>query len=123
MGAGAPSLRPATRVLASVVRGWQTRTMTSCPSAGSWLIVWTSRRRRAAVKPAAPRAGRPFADAEIDGVVYGGLRAQRFPFLVVLLLVVLLGLGVLVVNVQRRDHPIDEDRVRNCPGVVRGLCA
>ncbi|KAA1251662.1 hypothetical protein F0Q45_03370 [Mycobacterium simiae] len=44
------------------------------------------------------QAGQPFGDAEVVGVVDGGFGAQRHP-----LLVILLDLGGLVVDVQRRD--------------------
>ena len=55
--------------------------------------------------PQVEQVGQPFGYAEVMWVVDGGLGAQRSP-----LLVVLLDLGVLVVDVQRRrdalgDHP------------------
>src|SRR5437868_11631049 len=43
-------------------------------------------------------------DAEVAGVVDGGLGPQRLAFLVVLL-----DFRVLVVDVQRRDHALGED--------------
>ena len=63
--------------------------------------------------PQGGQAGQPFGDAEVVRVVDRGLGAQRSP-----LLVVLLDLGVLVVDVQRRDDPVGDD-----PGAepARGL--
>ena len=95
--------------------------MTSWPSAGSWLIFWTSRRRRAAVKPAARSAGRFCSRLPMPkspGVVDGGLGPQRLPFLVVLL-----DLRVLVIDVQRRDHPVGEDPGAELPGRRAGSLA
>ena len=54
----------------------------------------------------------PFADAEVAGVVDGGLGAQGAAFLVILL-----DPRVLVVDVQRRRHASVNTRVRNRPGV------
>ncbi len=50
--------RPAVRVPAAVMTGAVMAVIAAAPSAGSWLIFWTSSRRRLAVKPACRSAGR-----------------------------------------------------------------
>ena len=54
--------------------------------------------------PKGRQISKPFADPEVARLVDGGLRSQPTAFLVVLL-----DLGVLVVNVQRRPHPFGQD--------------
>ena len=54
----------------------------------------------------------PLADAEVARVVDGGLGAKRAAFLVVLL-----DAGVLVVDVQRRNHAVGQDAGAEAPGV------
>ena len=74
---------------------------------GSWLIRWTSRRRRLAEKPTSRSAGRlcsrlPMPKSRVSLMVVSVRRADSF-------LVVLLDAGRLVVDVQRRDDAVGED--------------
>jgi hypothetical protein len=78
----------------------------SSPIAQSWLIRWTSRRRRLASKPILRRAGRffePPTDGEVAGVVDGGLGAKGLPFLVVLL-----DSRALVIDVERGHDAVGD---------------
>src|SRR4051812_5693380 len=78
----------------------------SSPMAQSWLIRWTSRRRRLASKPTRRKAGKlssrlPMPKSRVSLIVVSVRRARPS-------LWYLLDPGMLVVDVQRRRHPFGE---------------
>ncbi len=90
----------------STSMGRTTFSNASSPIEQSWEIVWTSRRRRLALKPICRRAGRflsclPIPKSRV--FVDGGLGLQRPAFLVILL-----DARTLVVDVQGGDDPLGD---------------
>ena len=95
------------RVPLSWMTGLQVDCRTSAPVMGSWLKSLDAQQAPVggvADLPQRGQIGQPFAEAEVHGVVDGGLGAQRPSFLVVLL-----DLGGLVEHVQARGDPVGDD--------------
>ena len=103
---GSPSRRPATRVPLAVMTGGELGDggLAVGGVVADFLDVRETPGGREAGCPQRGQVVQPFADAEVARVVDRGFRPERFSFLVVLL-----DLGVLVVDVQRRDHALGQD--------------